>query len=62
MFQPYQPIPLREVIRLPEEIREPLIHTQVLPEDNLWDVYVTYVGSDGEVWIRIIGPEYSVSN
>lgn len=31
----------------------------VLPEDSLWDVYVTHIFSTVEVCIRLLGDEYS---
>ncbi|XP_075215820.1 tudor domain-containing protein 7-like isoform X2 [Lycorma delicatula] len=51
-------VSFQEIVK-PAEDRESIIHTQVVPEDNLWDVYVTYVDAGGEVWVRIIGPDYS---
>jgi hypothetical protein len=31
----------------------------VLPEDNMWDVYVTHIFSTVEVCVRLLGDEYS---
>lgn len=31
------------------------------PEDDFWNVFVTVANSTLEIWLRIIGPQYSVS-
>lgn len=31
------------------------------PDDDFWNVYVTVANSTIEIWIRIIGDQYSVS-
>lgn len=31
------------------------------PEDNFWNAFVTVANSTIEIWLRIIGPQYSVS-
>lgn len=31
------------------------------PENDFWNVFITVANSTLEVWLRIIGPQYSVS-
>lgn len=31
------------------------------PENDFWNVFVTVANSTLEIWLRIIGPHYSVS-
>jgi hypothetical protein len=32
-----------------------------LPQDDVWDIYITYGSSTKEIWGRLIGEDYSVS-
>jgi hypothetical protein len=32
-----------------------------LPQEDVWDVYITCGSSTDEIWCRLIGDEYSVS-
>lgn len=38
---------------------QPKLPELVLPEENIWDVYVTHIFSTVEVCIRLLGDDYS---
>lgn len=56
------PLTIGKKEKTPKPQLPPAIHTQVLPEDDSWDVFVTYVAPSGQIWLRIIGDQFSVSN
>jgi hypothetical protein len=39
---------------------QPKLPELMLPEENIWDVYVTHIFSTVEVCVRLLGDEYSM--
>jgi hypothetical protein len=39
------------------DVPEPI----TLPQDDMWDIYITFGSSTNEIWGRLIGEDYSVS-
>ena len=53
-------LPLIETTTLDNTIDSELPPLQ-FPEKDFWNVFITVANSTLEVWLRIIGPQYSVS-
>ncbi|XP_013191242.1 tudor domain-containing protein 7 isoform X2 [Amyelois transitella] len=52
------PLPYIESISL-EDVKDNDLPPLQFPEDDYWNVYITVANSTLEIWLRIIGPEYS---
>jgi hypothetical protein len=52
--------PVQSVV--PESPVQPLVPEPItLPQDDVWDIYITCGSSTEEIWGRLIGEDYSVS-